>query len=175
MVTCPKCSASLPDWTQTCQFCQTDVRLLPRGVTAKKNIQYYEPAKWVKVAYNLISLYFVLSGALNVVATINSTHEKFMGEEIGFTFGTYIAIAVSAVTILVGIGLLLKVEVARGIVNFICGMRIIFGLATGGITVITALAIGPFGVLLILLKAFDIITAGLMLYVIGETDTAASL
>ncbi len=53
---------------------------------------------------------------------------KFLGQEMGFSFWTFVGIALSAFTALIGLGLLMKVEIARGVVNFLCGLNIIFGL-----------------------------------------------
>jgi hypothetical protein len=170
MITCPKCSAQLPDWAQQCQFCQTDVRLVQRGATGERKVNYYEPKRWVVVAYNIVAGYFILSGILNVVSAIGSTHRVVMGQEIGFTFDTYLSIAFAVLTVAVGIGLILHVEIARGIVNFLCGMKIIFGLACAGFTILGATLMGPYGVLMIFMQALDIAMAGFMIYLIGETD-----
>lgn len=172
MVTCPKCSATLPDWAKNCQFCGSDVRAVVRPVetSAKKNYGY-GPPKWVWAAYYAVSVYFILGGLADVMASIMATSQKdFLGEPQGYSLGVILGIVFGAVSALVGIGLLLRIELARGIVNFICGMKIICGLASAGATIAGAMLFGPW---LLFIKVLDIVTAGFMIYLIGETEKSA--
>ncbi|HJP82146.1 MAG TPA: hypothetical protein VJ835_01460 [Fimbriimonadaceae bacterium] len=101
------------------------------------------------------------------------SHEKFMGVEMGLSFFSYIGIAIAAVTTLVGIGLLFRVELARGIVNFLCGLQIIFGLFGLAGAVLGSMFSGPIGLVLVIMQIVQIAAAGFMIYVIGETDRVA--
>lgn len=72
-----------------------------------------------------------------------------------------------------GLGLLLRVEFIRGIINFFCGLRIICGLFKLAGTLIGALFSGPLALLSALFIVLDIATAALMVYLIGETEKYA--
>lgn len=176
MINCPKCQATLPDWAQTCQFCQTDVKSVPRPkapLAPKASLTTSSAPSWVPGAYYALCAFFILEGSFNIFQAIMSTKEKFMGETIGWTAGTYISIVFGAFTALLGLGLLLRVELARGIVNFFCGLRILFGLAglLGGLG--GTLLFGPLGLIVVVMNIVDIVTAAFMIYLIGETDKRA--
>lgn len=174
MIQCPKCAASLPDWAKTCQFCGGDTKSVARPVAAQK---YQNPAfqapQWVWGAYYAVCVYFILGGVGGIFDTIRMTHMKLLGEEMGWTLGSYVGILINAIVIIFGIALMLRVEAARGIVNFVCGMRIIFGVFKLAGALIGSLFVGPLGLLLALWIVLDIATAALMIYLIGETEKSA--
>jgi hypothetical protein len=176
MISCPKCSATLPDWAQTCQFCQTDVQKVVRPkpeVPQRRTLAMATTPQWVWGAYYGISVLFILQGGFEILNTILGSHRKFLGQEAGLGFFEYIVIAIGAFNAILGVGLLARVELARGIVNVFCGIRILFGLlgllgSLGGSLLAGAAAL-PF----ILLNIVEIATAGFMIFLIGETDKGA--
>jgi hypothetical protein len=176
VISCPKCNATLPDWAQTCQFCQTDVRSIarPKPVTTEpRRIQAFVTPQWIWGAYYGLCVLFILEGGYDIAQPFIASHQKFMGQEMGMGFFSYISIAFGAFTALLGIGLLLRAELARGIVNVVCGIRILLGLlglfgSLGG-----TLIFGAFGLLMVVMNIVDIATAGFMIFLIGETDKAA--
>lgn len=174
MIKCPSCQASLPAWSQVCQFCKADVSKVvrPAGVQVKKN-SGRQVASWIWGAYYSLAVFYVLSGIYDIARTFALSKEKFMGEEIGLNFFSYIGIAIAAVTALVGLGLLFRVELARGVVNFLCGLQIIFGLFGLAGAVLGTLFAGAMGVVLVIVQVIQIAAAALMIYVIGETDRVA--
>jgi len=95
-----------------------------------------------------------------------------MGQEMGVNFGTYLGIAFGAVGVIIGLGLILRVEIIRGITNFFCGLNIIFGLFSLAGAVFGTLFAGALGLILILKVVIDIATNGFMIFLIGETDRA---
>lgn len=173
MITCPKCKASLPDWAQSCQFCQADTSKLQRPVEVAKP-KYKRPmAAWIWPAYYVISGYWVISGAEGIVQALNlgpfATSIVIEGVKIepgisvvGLVFG--------ALSALVGLGLLFKLEFIRGVVNVLCFLQILNGLLGLWAGVLSSALFGPIGLLVTIMSIFDIITGALMVYVIGETD-----
>jgi hypothetical protein len=173
MISCPKCAATLPDWTQNCQFCHADTSKVIRPVAAPR-ARPYAPAtpQWVWGAYYAIAGFYILQGGYDIVEAVVASQRKIMGEQIGFGFFSALSVVFGAVTALIGIGLLLKVEVVRGIVNFFCGLQIMFGLLGLAGSFIGALFTGPWGLLGVVMNVAQIAAAAFMIYLIGETDRA---
>jgi len=166
-IKCPKCNATLPPTNRACQFCGTDVSHLTRGYVAQPEYKPYGgglPKKWVFGLYYAISAYYVYQGLFSVVrglGVFGKVSEMFSA--IYLVFG--------GITALIGLGLLLRVELIRGIVNIFCGIQIAFGflgLITG---VMAASVFGWVGFLIVVNSVIQIATSGFMIYLIGETDT----
>jgi hypothetical protein len=176
VITCPKCNATLPDWAQTCQFCQADVKAVARPVAPaapKQSLTASTSPGWVAGAYYALCVFFLLEGAYDILRAVMITQEKVMGSVVGWGFESFLGVIVGAFTCLIGLGLLLRVEFIRGIVNFFCGLRILFGLvgllgSLGGV-----LLFGALGFLFLVMNVVDIATAAFMIYLIGETDKRA--
>ena len=174
MIACPKCNASLPDWTQTCQFCQTDVKSVARPKIVAVQKKGYTPMHaWVWPAYYAMCAFFIIEGAGGILETIISSHQKFLGQEMGLGAFSFISMAFDGFTILLGVGLALRVELIRRIVNFFCGLRIFFGLLGLAGSLLGSLIAGPMALIFIFLNVVNIVTAGFMIYLIGETDRFA--
>jgi hypothetical protein len=114
-------------------------------------------------AYYAIAIYWIISGTWTILSGSGIlTHKD----------PTIISIIVGAVNVLVGFGLVFKVEVMRSIVNFFCFLNIAVGL----LGLWEAVLLMPFfhllGIVLILTQMLQIATSGLMIYLIGETDGA---
>lgn len=171
MITCPKCNATLPDWAQTCQFCQTDVKGVSRPKPVVQQKKGLTPAaSWIWPTYYAMCALFVLEGAAGVAQVFIDSHQKILGQEMGIDAFSYVRIAIEGFSILLGIGLALRVEIIRGIVNFFCGLRILFGLLGLAGSVVGTLFAGALGFVFVLLNVVNIATAALMIYLIGETD-----
>lgn len=174
MITCPKCAQSLPDWSQVCQFCQSDLKNVPRPKPApgqNSSRPLMQAAAWIWPAYYIISVYYVISGLMDVlggVVMMTQHKNNVLGEQLGF-FG-YIAMIIGAITIVIGLGLLLRVEIVRGIVNVFCWIAIL----SGAFGLLGSVMSGGFftawGIVGIVKNVFSIATSGLMIYLIGETD-----
>ncbi|AIE83391.1 hypothetical protein [Fimbriimonas ginsengisoli] len=130
-----------------------------------------QTAPWIWPAYYFISGYYVLSGLVDVsrgVILMTKHKDNVLGEQLGF-FG-YIGIVVGVITVVVGIGLLTKIEFIRAIVNFFCWISIIsaaFGLLG---SVLAGGFFTAWGILGIAMNVFSIASSALMIYLIGETD-----
>jgi len=171
MINCPKCNASLPDWAQKCQFCGTDTTKVARPVVdrTKRKIAAFETPVWVNVAYYSIAGWFILSALISAAAnviSINAAKSDSSG-------GDYIGLVFCVIQILIALGLILKINIVRGIVNFFCALQIIkgilFGLGAFPLMMISPVA----GILWLLYQLFDIATAAFMIYLIGETDAGS--
>lgn len=173
MIQCPKCSSSLPDWAQTCQFCGTDTKAVARPKPAPgkaRSAPVGQPA-WVWPAYYIVSGYFVVSGLVEVVRALVMMNAKTNNAE-GAMVAQYsvIGLVVGVITVIIGAGLLAKVEFIRGIVNFFCYLKILGGLCGIGGSLFAGLFVGPAALFALLMSVFDIATAVLMIFLIAETD-----
>jgi len=177
MIQCPKCQQSLPDWSQICQFCQTDLKSVPRPKGSDPNYaraqaNFGQPAKWIWPAYYIISIYWVISGARTLIGAIMmsmATQHNIFGEAVQRL--DIVGMVVGALTLLTGLGLAAKIEFFRGVVNVLCFLQIlgnICGLAS--MIMIGSLILGPYVIIGIVFQVLNIATAALMIYVIGETD-----
>lgn len=168
MISCPKCRATLPDGSGYCQFCQT--KFTPTATARGEGDEAVPTASlnlaWVWPVYYFIAAWWIFDGVYGIAQTLRSQYPG--------SFFSVIGIVISAVTALVGLGLVLKVELARGIVNVLCFLQILQGLfgILGGF--IMSFAIGIFGAIAMVLAIVQIVLAGLMIFVIGETETRTS-
>jgi hypothetical protein len=167
MINCPKCQATLPDGSGRCQFCNTTFTAAPvrpgsdlDAPTESVNL------KWVWPAYYAIAGWWIFNGLYGIVQVLLSKHAG--------SFWGVMDIAISSITALVGLGLILRVELARGIVNVLCFLQILQGLfgVLGGF--IMSFAIGIFGAIAMVMSILQIIIAVLMVFVIGETEGRAA-
>lgn len=167
---CPTCNKQVLAGMATCQFCGSDLRGM--APTQKKSI-WVDPdshdvvhtggkPKWVVPAYYVIASYFALSGIISLITLLTS---KDKGE----IFHT-ILMVMSGIQIVIGLGLIAKIEIIRGIVNFVCGLMLIRSLI-GLLGSLGAIMVaGGWGFLILFWNLLDIVTNGLMIYLIGETD-----
>ncbi|MBS1713516.1 MAG: hypothetical protein JST30_04190 [Armatimonadetes bacterium] len=173
MIQCPNCKNTLPDFAQKCQFCQADVTKVPRAKGSAKpgdvagQSGRYVSHKFVWGLYYTISVWWIVGGAIGVA-------EPFLtakGQELSVF--SYAGIAISAFSVLVGIGLLLQAELVRGIVNVLSFLKLVGGL--GGLigSLLGIVFAGPLGLLLVLYNIINIVVAGATIWVIGETRTRA--
>lgn len=176
MISCPSCQSTLPDWAQKCQFCGADVARVARPVQAPKQKQAYGYAapRWVWAVYYLIAaywalggLYDVFKGAAGLAHPPKSDHLFGMDPSLDFT----IMVIAGIVYLVIGLGLVFRVEFIRGIVSFFSWLKIIFG-AFSLLGAFPLLALFPLvGIIAVTLAILDIVSAGLMIYLIGETES----
>ncbi len=157
MVKCLKCNATLPDFATMCQFCGSPMSLpgVGQGQSGNRVRQAVNSNSWVRPAYYAVAGYWVFSGALECLTA--------KGSALSIVFG--------AINILVGLGLILKIEVVRSIVNFICFLNILGGLFGLVMMFFSPFVGGLFGVFMVLLQFFNLGTSGLMIFLIGETES----
>jgi hypothetical protein len=168
---CPRCQNSVISGIATCQFCGEDLRGL---APTQKRSMFVDPdshevvhtggrPKWVYPAYYAVSGWFLVSGLIDIIQVL--TNPKI---EEGFL--KIILIVVPAVRCLLGLGLIAKIEFVRGIVNFVCGISLIFSIIGLLSSFASILALGGMGVLVVVMNVVNICTYALMIYLIGETD-----
>lgn len=166
MIQCPQCRNSLPDTFTKCQFCGADVTKVPRPVQPKvQRSSYGEPAKWVFLAYYGIAGYWLIGGAMDIFRGVKSLEESGGFAYIGIVFG--------AITALVAIGLMARIELVRGIVNILSFLRILSGALGLWGALMGSLFIGPLAILFAIFSAIDVASGLFMIYLIGETDKYA--
>ena len=121
---------------------------------------------WVLPAYYAIAAWWMLSAVWNILrATVLSKG--------GIDFIDGIGIFFSVISALIGLGLLLRVDSVRDVVNFFCFLRIIFGLFGIVQGFLFSGVLGMLGIMIMIASIIDVLTGALMIYLIGETDTSA--
>jgi len=179
MITCTGCHNTLPDWAQKCQFCGANVTKVARPVAApsRGSVPLQPTAKWVWVVYFIIAIYWLVSGLTGIGTTIKdaTTPRELLGMTYTPGFGLFqmLSIAWSTFTAVVGAGLALRVEAARGVVNFFSFLKIFFGVCgvVGGF--LGSMMAGPLGLIFVALFTLDIVIGALTIYTIGETERSA--
>lgn len=115
--------------------------------------------QWVWSLYYIIAGWWILNGAWNGIQALTD-----------MSLGLSMSVAVLLVSLLmmvVGIGLIARVEAARGAVNILCWLQILMGSLQLLFGLMTSSTQG------ILMSVIMIGMAILMLFVLGETETHA--
>ena len=175
MTKCQGCNATLPDGAAQCQFCGATLAPIaaPRGRAGGRQTgraytttdQASEYA-WVWWIYYGVAGWWILNGAFAIVSSV--AFEK----DLGGIFGI-IGMIVGAFTALVGLGLILRVEAARGIVNVLCFIQILDGCFGLLVSFFWPGFIGMWGIIDMLVSVLRIAFAVLMIFAIGETESRA--
>lgn len=121
MIICPQCKNTLPDWTQMCQFCKTDVTTVSRPVSAKTDNRSYmgQTAQWIWPTYYAICGYIILGGVIGVIQGLTGSHRDFF-----VTFGLVIEI----LTIGYGICLIMQVDFIRSLAMYLTAFWAMFAI-----------------------------------------------
>lgn len=176
MITCPRCQQSLPDWAQSCQFCGSDTKAVARPAPAeKKRYKNFETPQWVWVCYYLIAAWWVLGGifdVMNAFYLFGKPPKELLGSD-GEMGPNIVGIIAGSITALFGIGLAFRIEVIRGIVNFAAGAKLLLGLLGIAGTIMGMTVSGALAIPLVFLHVINVITAGGLIFLIGETDSRA--
>lgn len=168
-ITCPNCKQTLPARAMVCQFCKTDVSKVARPVVAGPQKAAIADSDWKVVAYYVMGGWWILNGTLTVLGTLLSI--KLMAGGGGtFTGIPFIGVVLGAVYALTGLGLVFKVEIARGIVNILSWITIAFSLMAIAGLLMAGLFMGPIVILMMLRSIVEGGLAGFQIYLIGETD-----
>ncbi|MBN9501353.1 MAG: hypothetical protein J0H02_06230, partial [Armatimonadetes bacterium] len=149
---------------------QTDVAKVARPIAATNSKTQRSVASWIWGAYYSLAVFYVVSGGYDVAMVFVNANRVILGEKLGFGFWSYIGLAIGGLTSLLGIGLLLRLELARAIVNFFCGLQILFGLLGLAGSVLGTMFAGALGLVMVFMQIVQIAAAAFMIYVIGETE-----
>ncbi|MEI7577334.1 MAG: hypothetical protein WCK51_10605 [Armatimonadota bacterium] len=128
---------------------------------------YFGKPKWVDPAYNVVCIYFIVMGLINIIQVLVAVSKIKEGDIAGAL--TWIGVGIYSLQVLFGIALLTKAQWVRDLTTYVCGVRIIFGL----MNLLPALALtatGFWGFMGFIGVLFDLITNAMMIYLIGETD-----
>ena len=108
MTKCPKCNATLPDGSSSCQFCGNQWAGAPGSVSRSSKTAYSEGTpEWIWPAYYGISGWWILNGIYAILAA------TVFAPKSGGGVGSMIGLVIGAITALIGLGLILRVEAAR--------------------------------------------------------------
>ncbi len=163
---CPRCQRVVPDWQAQCQFCGAQISPIQGkgGASHARARRRLGPAPWVWFAYYAVCVYFIISGLINIVNYYSLPPPDR-------TPLSTIALGIGVVTALGGLGLALHIEIVRGIANVLAFIKMIMG----GITIVNMVfcgwVLGPFALIPLFFGALDVATGGLLIFLIGETDT----
>jgi len=164
MIKCPKCTATLPDGSGYCQFCQST--FVPVGPVQKQKekveIDFSGMPKWVWPAYRGIAIWWIVTGLYGIASTL-------LGP--GKDTPDVLFMAAEGLSAMIGIGLLAKVEFVRKLVNICCFLTILQG-GLGVVRIIISPHItGILALIQLLIEVLNIGCAVLMIYLIGETES----
>ncbi len=170
MITCPNCKNTLPDWATTCQFCQTNVQNVPRprgaGPTDPDDVRPHGgklPDKTIWSIYYSICALWILTGAANIWDAFRT------GSSSGPNFIGYLFLAFGVFQALIGIGLFLRVEAIRGLVNVVSFLLILRGLFSLANSLLLMMALGAWGLILVVMSLVMIIVGGATMWILSET------
>jgi hypothetical protein len=168
MIKCPKCNATLPDGAGYCQFCQsTFVNTAPVQPTDDYDTGIAPMPNWVWPAYYGVAGWWIASGLYGVLTTVIRSGAA------GFSGFGLVLLLLELFPAIIGIGLLFRVELVRGIVNISCFLQILQGVLGLLVAVFSPFVTGIWGIITVLVLVLNIALALLMIYLIGETDTRA--
>ncbi len=152
MIKCPACNATLPDGAVRCQFCGASLAAPgPASRPADAHSDTWGPPRWVWPAYYGVAIWWILQGVAHVLVVR----------------GGIVDLVINGLSALIGIGLLARIELVRGITNVICFLSILGGLLSLGMSFLEGGWSGTLGMLMALVQ---IGMAGFMIFLIGETE-----
>jgi len=169
-ITCPNCKQTLPYKAQTCQFCKSDVRTVARAALPDQRPVGPAVESWKITSYYVMGGWWILNGLLIVLGSAQLLSKLATGGAMMFSGIPAIGIIIGIVYALTGIGLLLKIEIARGIVNVLSWITIALSVLNVGGLLLGGLVFGPAVLLPMLRAVFDGLLAGFQIYLIAETD-----
>jgi hypothetical protein len=125
---------------------------------------------WKVYAYYFMAGWWVFNGCMIFLGSA-VMHSKFMAGGASMFAGIpIIGMVIGIVYALTGLGLVFRVEIARGIVNVICWITIVLAGISVAFSLLGGLIFGPGAILMALRSIFDIALAAFQIYLIGETD-----
>lgn len=179
MITCPQYQATLPDGAYHCQYCGLTFGAAPTGRMQSGRMSPSSPAaaskwrdvmpgapRWALPVYYAIAAWWMLSGVWDILQ-VTALGEGSVG------LFDMIVIAFGAITALIGLGLILRVDEIRDFVNILCFLQILFGLLGIVQGFLLAGGLGMLGIFVMVGSIIDVLTGFLMIYLLGETDTRA--
>ena len=128
MIQCPGCGRTLPNGAVRCQFCGADLSNVARPRAAAPARKVKGPPTYIMTLYHVGAGWWILQGGRTVAVSLGILPEMMSALGGAFAGFVIVAIVIGAIQALLGIGLMAKVELARGIVNVLCWINILLGL-----------------------------------------------
>lgn len=152
----------------TCQFCGASLATVARPQTVQK--KKAGPEQWVMTLYYIVASYWMLNGLWDIGSSIYS----FTGSDsAGHGPGpfTIIAMIIGAISFAVGLGLVLKWDLARGVANIFCWIII----ANAALSFLSMAGLGAlfgtgFMLFAIFMSVLQIAAAGTQIWLLSETE-----
>ncbi len=171
-ITCPNCGRSLPPQVLRCHFCGSDLAFVARPDVPEKGAIELKPEeiKHEKL-YRAVAIYWIVDGALAMLVGLGLLPSWASG--IGGSLFSYLGVALTTgflITIL-GIGMYLKVHLARWLVGAFCWFRVIVGLTGIGMVLRTGdYELAKHNIyVLAMLNLLDIAFAGFQIWLLNVT------
>jgi len=169
-IICPNCKQTLPFRAQICQFCKSDVRTVQRAALPETKTVTQAGTDWKVVMYYVMGVWWVLNGLVVTLASAKILSQLLAGPGAFFSGIPAIGMIIGVIFTFTGVGLLLKVELARGIVNILSWLSIASALMTGAGLLFAGIIMGPKNIIPLMKALFDLIVAAFQIYLIAETD-----
>jgi len=119
--------------------------------------------------YYFFSALWMFDGLRVVIAFLVPTLDEFAAGNPFASWGIA-GMLVGLINMLIGLGLIFKVERIRGAANFLCGMNLLSSLVGFGMSILISGAMGLMGLLGVFFGMFYVVLYGAQIWVIGETD-----
>jgi hypothetical protein len=172
MIQCPNphCGQTVPDFMDECQFCGADLIAVDRPNRKDGETGTGLSHSHIKLIYNMLGLIWIGSAIWDGIQMMVIA-PAVAGESLEFGVFEQVIVVMLSLKILFAIGFLAKIEIIRGIVNFFCGLQLVFGLI-GLVMSIPLLFFGSFlsTIEMLLSAVIDLGTAAGIIWIIGETD-----
>lgn len=117
---------------------------------------------WVWPVYYFIASFFVLNGIVGVLFGVGA-----IGKPDAFS------LVAGGVNLILGIGLIFRLEFIRGVVNVVCFLQMLGAAFSALQGFVLAPLTGPFAALFLVLDVIQFCASGFMIFLIGETDKRA--
>lgn len=174
MIQCPQCGQTIPASNQVCQFCKAPIPPHMRGPVPKTNFQHDDdslevgsglPPEKVWKIYNGLAWFWIATAALSIIFSA-----VFVVQKPTSGLGAVVDIIFAMATLLIGVGLLAKNELARKAATFFCILSVVRGLllVIGGM--FSILIFGLLGVLFLIVYLFNLCLAAAMIWAVNETE-----
>jgi hypothetical protein len=119
---------------------------------------------WVLTAYYGISVWYILDGFRIGAAALAAAAKEGLD---------VISVIIAVLNIVIGLGLLLRIEVIRSIVVFFAALNILFGIFSLVGSILGTMMFGWLSFVFTIWICISILLNMLMIYLVGETDRRA--
>ena len=172
-INCPSCGRSLPPKVLRCHFCGSDLAFVGRPDVPEKGEVILKPEeiKHDKL-YRIVAYYWIVDGLLAMLVGLQLLPQWASG--IGGMLFNYLGAEVTTgfLISILGVGMLLRVPMARWLVGAFCWLRVLMGLTGIGIVLRT----GDYDLekhniyVMAALNLMDTLFAGFQIWLLNVTD-----